>query len=349
MVLAPYIAIIVLFVASLSCTKKANNDRVLLPATAELDNLAIFDSTQPTPQKLSELGIFAELSPLTANDGLLPYIINQGYWSDGAEKRRWIYLKPNAQVNLNEAKFLNLPNESIVIKHFDLPTAAGPQPLETRILIKNDDSWRSLSYQWNSGKTDAELIDDVVEENFTWASPEGGIKEIKWYFPAGECYYCHNEVSDQVAGLSLAQLDLAIDYGNGAINQIEAWQALGWLSPDLTATRTTPKNIDETVSLRTRARSYLDINCAICHRPGGFEDTIDLRFNTDLSPLLTQAIKFGDLGIDDAKILSTNPAKSLLYQRMLVTDENHMPYISSRVVDEAGSALIEEWLKSGDF
>ena len=41
---------------------------------------------------------------------------------------------------------------------------------------------------------------------------------------------------------------------------------------------------DKTADLNARARSYLDVNCSVCHAPGGEGlSQIDLRFHTPLT------------------------------------------------------------------
>ena len=47
------------------------------------------DRTDQLPTKLSETGLFADLSTLTPA-GVLPYDVNSPLWSDGAHKKRWV-------------------------------------------------------------------------------------------------------------------------------------------------------------------------------------------------------------------------------------------------------------------
>src|SRR5204862_352545 len=45
-----------------------------------------------------------------------------------------------------------------------------------------------------------------------------------------------------------------------------------------------PKLADESASLEARARAYLDVNCAICHHPGGpAPGSMDMRIETPLA------------------------------------------------------------------
>ena len=76
-----------------------------------------------------------------------------------------------------------------------------------------------------------------------------------------------------------------------------------------------------------RVRSYLDANCAMCHRPGGASAFFDARFDT---PLKKQNLINGpvanQLGIAGAKVIvpgDTN--KSILFRRISIIGENQMP------------------------
>ena len=50
---------------------------------------------------------------------------------------------------------------------------------------------------------------------------------------------------------------------------------------------------DTTASLEVRARSFIDANCAHCHRPGGVQALFDARFDT---PLASQGLVGGTVG-----------------------------------------------------
>jgi hypothetical protein len=53
----------------------------------------------------------------------------------------------------------------------------------------------------------------------------------------------------------------------------------------------------------------------------------------------------GDLGLSDAVLIRPDaPEDSVLLQRMIALDTQRMPPLASQVRDEAGVALIEEWI-----
>ena len=85
------------------------------------------------------------------------------------------------------------------------------------------------------------------------------------------------------------------------------WNAIGMFDTPLTDTQIagfmkTVAVTDTSASLETRVRSYIDANCAHCHRPGGVRANMDARFDT---PLDQQSIingpLFNELGIAGAR------------------------------------------------
>src|SRR4051812_4613542 len=54
--------------------------------------------TEPVPPLLSATGAFLETRSLTPAPNLIPYDLNVPFWSDGAEKRRWIALPDENKV-----------------------------------------------------------------------------------------------------------------------------------------------------------------------------------------------------------------------------------------------------------
>ena len=107
---------------------------------------------------------------------------------------------------------------------------------------------------------------------------------------------------------------------------------------------------DEKEDLETRARIYLDVNCAMCHQPNGPGNAIvDLRFDTPLekTKMINQKPGQGDLGIDGAQLVAAgDPARSVLLERMKTKSVGRMPNIGSNRVDDEAVKLISKWIES---
>ena len=111
-----------------------------------------------------------------------------------------------------------------------------------------------------------------------------------WYYPSrNDCVTCHTTASGGVLGPKTRQLN-----GNLALPErrdrqpaplVGARRALrqsaaGSADPE---SRQTRRAHDRTATLEKRGRSYLDANCANCHRPGGAQAFWDARFDTPLA------------------------------------------------------------------
>ena len=156
-------------------------------------------------------------------------------------------------------------------------------------------------------------------------------------------------------GVRTAQLNRSRAFANGVTdNQLRSYNNVRLFDRDIGAAsqyavQVTPGNT--AASLAERARSYLDVNCAQCHQPGGPTGSdMDLRRTTAIGSTRTIGVapSGGDLGIAGAqRIRAGNKAQSLVWERMRRLDSNRMPPIASHVVDADGVALIGQWIDAG--
>jgi glucose/arabinose dehydrogenase len=181
--------------------------------------MRITEETNPPanfPLTLSDTGVFADLSDLSPNPGVVPYTPNLKFWSDDADKSRWFVI-PNLTDTIGYS--LNnpwtFPEGMVWIKHFDFDLdRSNPgtdiQRLETRLLVRNATGSYGVSYCWRNDGTEADLADNVGEEfeiNFTDA--EGQPDSFTWRIPSRtECLTCHNPEADHALSLSTRQFNL---------------------------------------------------------------------------------------------------------------------------------------------
>ena len=115
----------------------------------------------------------------------------------------------------------------------------------------------------------------------------------------------------------------------------------------LPATTPFPARDDLAADVDDRARTYLHVNCSSCHRPGGPAlGELDLRRQTTLADTgLCAPPTQGNVGLVDPAIVDPGePMNSVLWVRMRDPGAYRMPPIASAVVDNAGVALIEQWI-----
>jgi hypothetical protein len=137
-------------------------------------------------------------------------------------------------------------------------------------------------------------------------------------------------------------------------NQLRTLNRLGLFNPAFDEAGVT--NFEKLSSLTNiaasaeeRARSYLDANCAQCHRPGGAGITFDARYDTPLAHAnITNFPAAFNLGYDNACVVKTKDIwRSMIYQRMNTTNNTvKMPPLARALVDTNAVQVITEWINS---
>jgi mono/diheme cytochrome c family protein len=136
-------------------------------------------------------------------------------------------------------------------------------------------------------------------------------------------------------------------------NELRTWNHLGLFEPafkeeQLRYFTELARGDDPSRTLEDRARSYLDANCAQCHRPGGTVANFDARYDT---PLADQALINGpvliDQGIEHPRVISPHDIwRSIAYMRINTTEDIKMPPLGRETIDRAGVQLLNEWINS---
>jgi hypothetical protein len=324
---------------------------------------------QPAPT-LSASGCVDPDDPTKPAAGLIPYGVNSPLWSDGADKERWMALPDGATITIKDCARdpvpcgpaiaggtptdegdMDVPDGTVLVKSFRL----GGKLVETRLLVKFDrDNWVGYSYEWNEAGTDANVLPDTVNGKDKLVIGPGGQQQT-WHYPSrSQCLRCHTEASGVSLGLETAQLngDHRYPVSGRTSNQLLTLAAIGVFSAPLprppAEMTALPAPTGDGASVDLRARSYLHANCAICHRPMGNFDAIDLRFAPALADrrLCNVNPEKGTVGVAGAKRLYPGmPGMSTMWLRMNTLDTNdRMPQIGSLVKDAPGTDLIAAWI-----
>ena len=321
------------------------------------------------PVTLSETGAFKDLNTLETVDGIIPYGTNSPLWSDGASKRRWLsipndgsYNTPEEQVVFSEFENWQFPPGSVFIKHFELPIdERNPdltRRLETRFYIidQNLEAY-GLTYKWNEAGTDAELLNTEVIASYPVIKADGSTEMQTWNYPNRlQCNSCHTPNAGFVLGVNTAQLNGNFSYPNGnTANQLVTLEHLGIFanSINIDAIGDLPKAApidDESVSEEHRVMSYLDANCAHCHRPNGVEGVFDARLSTPLiyKNLIQQFGVSHNTPFGQKMIVPKDHEASQIWIRDNSIEENKMPPIAKNIVDEKYIEVLERWINNLD-
>ncbi len=335
-------------------------------------------SARPFPKTLSQTGLFESVAGHQVAAGVLPLEISAELWADGAAAERYVAV-PNSEVVKSHRlakqtpgsmfrRHFEFPKDSVLMKTLSLPQdqSRPGRRIETQLLHFDGLQWQAYTYRWNEDETDAELVpaegDAAV---YTVKAPDapGGSRPLHWTFASrSQCLTCHTGWAESTLAFTSSQLLTPL--GNSSINRLDAMVASGLVErqeskqpPPKNLTRWDEESIlvppfDEKYPLDQRARSYLDANCAHCHRfGGGGTAQIDLRAGIPLEKTKTvnEVPTKGNLDLEEARIITPgNPWRSVLFLRMATCGRGRMPHLASEVIDSRGLALIEAWIRSLD-
>lgn len=329
---------------SCSTSNQVEQTKILLPPTGEFF------------QELSEYGIYERASKeFKASSQLVKYEVINELFSDYAAKDRYIYLPEGKKANLKENGHFDWPEGTMLVKNFgyNIDQVGEHRLIETRLLIKEVNSWKAISYKWTNDQSLAEKskLGDVipmelqhknVSHNFEYVIPN-----------KNQCKSCHNANEKiEPIGFKYANIDRKIMLNGNEISQIDFLMKKGII--DLGST-TPPETMvaykNESSDIQDRALAYLDINCGHCHRPNGPGNTsgLFLQYNETRSnhlgickPPVAAGKGAGGRSFD---IQPGNADASIIYYRMLTQDPGEMmPELGRSLVHQEGLDLIKTWI-----
>jgi len=310
--------------------------------------------------KLSEYGFFkGEMKNQDPSDRVIPYHLNTPLFSDNAEKLRFVKLPAGAKLSYNDSTVLDFPIGTALIKTFYFPLdfrdqSKGRKLIETRILLHEESGWKAFPYIWNEEQTEAVLDVAGISTTVSYIDMQGKKKNHAYVVPnMNQCKGCHNRQEKMMPiGPSAWQLNGMHDYGTKQVNQLQYWQEAGILE---SVSGVVPKGVvwndPSTGTLDERARIWLDINCAHCHRVDGpasssglhlgWMEKDKLKIGIEKTPVAAGRgsgnLRFG--------IVPGKPDESILLFRLKSTDPGiMMPELGRTQLQAEAVALIREWI-----
>jgi len=313
------------------------------------------------PVTLSATGIFSDRN-LTPKPGVVPYSLNAPSWADNAEMQRWVILPESGKIGFAPTGEYTWPSGTIFVQHFEMVTnkaTAARRRLETRLLVLDAAGTfgYGATYRWRADNSDADLVDAGGQDEVVKITDAAGTaRDQTWNYPArGLCYMCHTPASGFVLGPKTRQLNGNHSYPGGrSDNQLRTWNYLQMFTAGIDESAikgyaNSSRIDDPAASLEARVRSYLDANCAHCHRPNGTGALWDGRFDT---PLAAANIINGELrdtnGIAHAKLVAPgDPAASMMHLRMGSTVlGRQMPPVTRNLVDTVALDAFGQWIRA---
>ena len=300
------------------------------------------------PALLSATGLFTSRTngDLVLAQGVREFQPRYWLWSDGADKKRYVYLPPGTKIDTTDPDHWVFPVGTKLWKSF----ISGTQLVETRLIevMGAGNTVRYATYAWmTADATDA----DRMNYRDLWLNAAMTTHDI----PNGlMCENCHNALKEHVLGFSALQLNH--DLG-GVTLQTLLDESL------LTVPIATTIGMPGADQATKDALGYLHANCGNCHNdsPGVAMTAIPapqmyLRalvdhqmledtgvFQTAINQRITGS---NELGLE-YRIKGGDDMVSAVHVRMnLRMVEDQMPPIGTEVKDMTGLMAIDSWIRS---
>jgi uncharacterized repeat protein (TIGR03806 family) len=244
---------------------------------------------------LSDYNLFADATDPTINPNGrgIPFTLNTPLFTDYATKYRFVFVPENLAASYSEHEVMDFPVGTVLVKTFSLPADTSDRDgaethIETRLLINRETGWLALPYYWETTSDATKAIaGKTVAASLVH---KGETMEFDYIVPqASACTSCHailpGKDSGETAtifkpiGPKARFLNNNYTYpDNTTENQLTHWVNEGILTGTFdTDTINTAATYSDTTDyqpaggvspadLENAAFSYLDINCAHCHR-----------------------------------------------------------------------------------
>ena len=310
----------------------------------------------PAP-KLSDYGFFASPNAGEAvSEGVQPYDLVNALFSDHASKHRYVYVPKGQSATYRPDDVFDFPVGSVLIKTFAFAPdmrdpALNERWIETRLLIHKQEGWVAYPYVWNADQTEAEYAPVGGKQTIETIAPDGEALTISYAVPnRNQCKECHQTGRDLIPiGPKARNLN---HVGPAGVNQIADWTGRGMLSGAPTDLPAVPAAFGEG-ALGDRARAWLDINCAHCHKAeGGASNSglfLDWRETDPMGWGVHKRPTAAGRGSGDNMFVIEpgHPEQSILLHRMESTEPGVlMPELGRTVIDPRSIELIRDWIAS---
>lgn len=302
------------------------------------------------PAMLSQTGLYTSRAAdgtLMLAEGVREFEPKYWLWSDGSDKKRYVYLPPGSKIDTTDPDRWVLPVGTKLWKSFII----GTQLVETRLIERTGEGegdFRFATYFWETPtSTDAIRMgykDLLINAAGTTHDIPNGLM----------CERCHNTSKERSLGFSALQLN----HDLGGLN-LATLVNEGWLTSPIPLDIKAPGADQQTQD----ALGYLHANCGNCHN-----DSPGLPLENVPAPQLLLRLSVKDKMLEDTGAFKTainqkstasselsveyrikggSVADSAVHfrmtQRMI---EDQMPPIGTELQDDTGLDLIQKWIMS---
>lgn len=306
------------------------------------------------PARLSETGLFFPGKPQQISAGVLSFSPQYPLWSDGATKRRWIYLPPGSSIDARNPDAWAFPVGTRLWKEF-----AHERAVETRMLERlADGSWQFAAYVWRADGSDADLAPDAGVKALPVTGAPGGLYAVP---SADDCRACHEGNAVPVLGFSALQLSPDRDPNAPHVaatgpDDVDLAQLVerGLLRNLPEEISRIPPRIEAATPEARAVLGYLHGNCGHCHndpQQSGAGVPVDLQLAHYVAKPEATADSIRSLLDRNSRFRSAavpNGSRAeLVAWRMATRDPRlQMPPIGTQIPDAESLALVKRWLSA---
>jgi hypothetical protein len=303
------------------------------------------------PDDLSCTGLYSNWATRTIASDAIPYPPALVFWSDGADKSRWLYLPPGTTIDTTDMDNWVFPVGTKIWKQFVL----DGQLVETRLIWKTATAfWTYLDYLWSADGSSATRFDDG-ETNVNGTSYEVPSTSV--------CQQCHGGRTDVVLGIDLLGTGVSGAQGvtlagladAGLLTHVppqttiaipedstkKAAAALGWLHVNCGSSCH-----NNTLGRAAATHLFMKLRASQLYPPDGGPGEVD-----GLDTYTTAVNVVGGVkpnGVTYERIAPGDPAHSLVPLFALSRDVDSgflpMPPLVSHIPDTDGEAPVSAWI-----
>lgn len=329
----------------------------VLPVHAVSDDAIL---AKRPPATLSGFGFFADARNQVPARGVVPYSIITPLFSDYAVKYRFVYVPKGKKIRYVAHEAFAFPVGAALIKTFAFPADLRKPDtdirlVETRVLLRHADGWHAWAYLWNDAQTEARLKIVGAHVPVDTIGPDGRPLSIHYAVPnKNQCKGCHALAGEIIPlGPKARNLNGPPEHGSGEENQLAHWTRAGILAgaPAPQDAPAVPDWRDEAAALDARARAWLDVNCAHCHRRQGPASNSGLFLTWNEQDPVARGVRKrpvaagGGTGGRSFDIDPGHPENSILLYRVESTEPGvMMPELGRTLTDPRAVDLLRAWI-----
>lgn len=295
-------------------------------------------------QTLSETGLYLDIEAKEVASDNRPYTVAHVLWTDGAEKKRWLYLPRGTRIDSSDMDFWELPVGAQLYKEF----VRDGLRVETRLIERIDDTGDRETDYW----VGAFVWNDDESEALLAAEGQDDARGTEHDVPSQtDCWRCHRGTPGNVLGLAAIQL-----------SHDDPGVTLDTLSSDDLLTHPPTRPVRPPGDETTRAAlGYLHANCGHCHNERGLasvDTDMHLQLSVDETTPEDTGIHRSTIGVPlqwwtvtqdqfDYRVVAGDPDASALAYRMAARGTGDaMPPMATEQVHQRGVDLVRAWIES---